>query len=212
MQVLENTKREVEAKANTMSDFLRMEYLELVLKKFNDPEIMRYCYQELSKLYERRSMYTEAIKYLSKLKEICILQRERTDCLYKEAELFIRSGQYDRADMVFKEGIKDLNEKDRFEFKRKMVDLFTKEATTLEKVNKVSGALKIYERLINYLTDNEKNEVKKKMLIAYKKLGRVRESIELERQLGRDAPGFREELAPRNETLFDKRPQKYSWN
>jgi tetratricopeptide (TPR) repeat protein len=194
MQVLERSKKEVEAKANSMSDFLRMEYLELVLRKLNDPEVNRYCYQELSKLYERRSMYTEAIKYLGKLKEVCILQRERFDCLLKEVDLFIKSGAYDKADLGFKEAIKELNEKDRFELRRKVVEMFKKEAEKFEKGNKSLGALKIYEKLVNYVTDNEKIDVKKKMFVCYKKLGRVRESIELERELAREVPGFRAEL------------------
>ena len=197
MQVLERSKREVEAKANTMSDFLRMEYLELVLRKNLDPEVLRYCYQELSKLYELRSMYPEALKYLAKQKEICILQREKIDCVNKEIELSIKSGNFDRAEIILKDGIKDLSEKDKFEIRRKMIEAYKQEASKLESSGRNTGALKIYEKLVAHVVDNERTDVKKKMLVAYKKLGRVKESIEIERQLMREVPGFRGELVER---------------
>ena len=77
MQILERTKKEIEAKTQTMSDFLKMEYLELCIKKFLDMEIHRYCYEELAKLYEKKHMYSEALKYITKFKSICIMQREK---------------------------------------------------------------------------------------------------------------------------------------
>jgi tetratricopeptide (TPR) repeat protein len=194
MQVLERTKKEIESRANTMSDFLRMEYLENCIKKINDIEGLRYCYSELARLYEDRKMYPEALKYLSKFKEMCILQKERIECVKKEVELLIKAGFYERADGAFKEGIKELNESDRFELKRKIIEMYKQEALKLERFSRISGALKIYEKLTHYLTDAEKIEVKKKMLNAYKRLGHVRESLELERSLEREIPGFRKEL------------------
>lgn len=194
MQVLERTKKEVEMRASTMSDFLKMEYLESCIKKTNDPEILRYCYKELSILYERRSMFNEALKYIAKFKEVCILQREKMESESKEIELLIKSGSYERADLEFKEACKTLAEKDKFELKRKIIELYRKEAQNFEKFNKNAGIAKVYEKLINYLSDQEKVEAKKKMLVAYRKLGKVRESIELERQLMRDAPGYKGDL------------------
>jgi len=185
MQVLEKNKREVEARAKSMSDFLRMEYLESCVRKFLDPEILRYAYLELSKLYEARIMYTEALKYIAKYKELCILQRERTECIIKEIELFIKAGNYERADIAYKEACKDSTEKEKIDIRSKMVQYYKNEVMKFEKSAKNAAALKVYEKLILYVTEPERTEIKKKMINAFQKLGKIRESIELERQLNR---------------------------
>ena len=186
MQILEKNKLEIEQKAGKMSDFLKMEYLEECTKKFHDIEILRYCYSELSKLYEKRNMFSEAIKNMTKFKEFCILQKEKTECFKKEIELYIRNGNYERAEMVFREGIHELKDTDRLELKRKIIEAYKQEMARFEKANMMSGALKVYEKLAHHLVDKERNEVRKKMVIAYKKLGRIRESLELERELNRE--------------------------
>lgn len=186
MQVLERTKREIETKAASMSDFLRMEYLESCIRKFTDVEILRYCYQELSRLYEGRSMFTESLKYIAKYKELCVLQKERQLAILKEMDILVKAGYYDRADLAFKDAIREVTDRERFEVKRKIVDLLKAEAKKFEMSSKNSGLIKVYEHLVNYLTDAEKIEIKRKMIESYKKLGKVRESIEMERELERN--------------------------
>ncbi len=190
MQILETTKKEIEAKAQKMSDFLRMEYLESCSSKLSDIEILRYCYPELARLYESRSMYPEAIKYISKFKEITILRKEKNTALAKEMELNIKGGFYDKAEHVLREILKNVNASEGLETRRKIVELYKKEAEKMEKLSKYSGALKIYEKLIHHVTDTERLETKKKMLIAYKKLGRIKESLEIEKEIERDSRGI----------------------
>ena len=144
MQILERTKNEIEAKTRTMSDFLKIEYLELCSKKFTDIEIQRFCYKELAKLYENKFMYTEALKYITKLKGVCIMQREKVDCLFKEIELLTKSGYYEKADLSFREAVKELNENDRFELKKRITDAYYEEVKKLEKSNKFSIIINFY--------------------------------------------------------------------
>ncbi len=186
MQILEKNKLEIEQRAGKMSDFLKMEYLEECTKKFHDIEILRYCYSELSKLYEKRNMFSEAIKNMTKFKEFCILQKEKVECFNKEIQLYIKNGNYERAEMVFREAIHELKDVDKLELKRKIIEDYKQEMTRFENTNMMSGALKIYEKLVHHVVDRERNDIKKKMIIAYKKLGRIRESLELERELERD--------------------------
>jgi tetratricopeptide (TPR) repeat protein len=183
MQILEKNKREIEERAGKMSDFLRMEYLEECAKKFQDIDILRYCYSELSKLYEKRNMFSEAIKYTAKFKELCILQKEKVGCFNKEIELYIRNVAYERAEAVYREGIQELKDIDKMELKRKIIEIYKQEAEKFEKTNRMSGALKIYEKLVHHVVDKEREEIKRKMISSYKKLGKIREAIELEREL-----------------------------
>lgn len=185
MQVLEKNLSEIQQKAGRMSDFLRMEYLESCAIKFNDSLILRYCYQELSRLYEGRKMYSDAIKYIFKYQETLVSEVEKMNAMMKEVELLIKAGFYDRADLLIKRIIENSKESQKFEVRRKIVEMFKQEAARFEKESKFTPLLKVYEKLIEYLADAEKNEIKRRMVIIYKKLGKVRESLELERQMDR---------------------------
>jgi len=64
-----------------------------------------------------------------------------------------------------------------------MIETYKNEASNFEKANKNAGLLKVYEKLIHHLNRAEKTEIKKKMFVLYKRLGKVKESIEIERDL-----------------------------
>jgi tetratricopeptide (TPR) repeat protein len=185
MQILERTKGEIDAKVRTMSDFLKMEYLEKCLTMFRDPEILKYCYTELARLYEGRIMYSDALKYLNKLHALTVLSIDKFHIHEKEIELLIKAGNYERVPEVFKMAIKLVGEVEAMNLKRKIIKLYQMEAQKFDNSGKNLAALKVYERLIPLLTDHERNEARKKLLNIYKKLGRVRESIELEKMIYR---------------------------
>jgi len=183
MQVLEKTKEEIKTKAEKMSDFLKMEYLESCLIKNLNIDVIRYCYKELSRLYEKRKMFSEAAKYACKFQGVCINQKEKTNAQLKEIELLIKGGFYDNADMASKKLLSSLNEREKIIIKKIIISIYKIEASKLEISNKNSSALKIYERLINLVSEDEKNEIKTKLFILYKKLGKIKESLKIEKEL-----------------------------
>jgi len=191
MQVLERDKREIEIRVSKMSDFLKMEYLESCLKKFTDHEIQKFCTLELAKLYESKSMYPEAIKYIFKFQEITGNPAEKKKAAQKEIELLIRGGYYEKADAVVKKTAAIMNDIERMELKRNIIMSYKAIAERAEKSGRNAESAKVYEKLVNYVSDNEKNEIKRKLLDSYKKLGKIRESIELEHDLER-VPGNNE--------------------
>lgn len=185
MQVLERNRKEIEERARTMSDFLKMEYLELCIRKINDADALRYCFSELSKIYESKSMYPEAIKYIIKFQETCSTQSEKNKAMQKEIELLIKAGFYERADLALKELIKHVSEGEKLGIKRTVIELYAQLMKKYEISGRNSELIKIYSRLVNYLSDRDRDEIKKKMVISLKKVGKIRESIELEKELQR---------------------------
>ena len=186
MQILERTKDEVIKKAEKMSDFLRMEYLENCSKKFIDKEILRYCFLELARLYERNVMYPDAIKYLARYEEVAATGREKIQAYQKEIELLIKAGLYDRIEFSLKKAKDIALPKEILEIEQKTHQLLKDEAAKYDKLNKYSPATKAYEKLLQFSKNqDEKTEIKRRLVYLYNKLGRVRESIELERELNR---------------------------
>lgn len=183
MHILEKTKEEIITKVNSMSDFLKMEYLERCINKFNDPDILKYVYTQLAQLYEQRVMYADALKYLGKLQGITNTFPEKYAIYEKEIELLIKGAYYDRAPNVYKMAIKSMNEIQAMNLRRKIIQWYQREAQKYENTHKSVAALKVYERLIPLLTDAEKTEARKKLLALYKNLGKIKESIELEKMI-----------------------------
>ena len=185
MQILERSKSEIIAKAERMSDFLKMEYLENCTKKFSDADIQRYCFLELSKLYERNVMYPDAIKYLARYEEICPTNREKLLAYIKELEILIKGGLYDRVEFVYKKAKDISTPRELIDLDLRISHLYHEEAEKFDKLNKYTPALKVYERLLVLAKGEEKIEIKKRLAYLYNKLGRVREAIEMERDLKR---------------------------
>lgn len=185
MQILEKNKEEVQKKAESMSDFLRMEYLENCSRYFKEPDILIYSYKELAKLYERRSLYSDALKYLGKLHEFCKQNKDKINVYLKETELLIRGGYYDNAQGAYKSALKISNSVEKYEIKKEMVNILVREINRLEKEKRNVKLQKVYEMLMPFLSDKERTVIRKRLVIIYQKLGKVRESIEIEKTITR---------------------------
>jgi tetratricopeptide (TPR) repeat protein len=190
MQVLEKDKKEIEIRASKMSDFLRMEYFETCLRKFTDSEIQKLCCMELAKLYENKHMYPEAVKYIFKFQEITGNPIEKKKAMLIEVELLIKGSYYDKAESVIRKAMSILNEQERFELRRNVIRLYSEIAGRFEKSGKNSELIRIYERLVNYVVDKERIDIKKKMAESLRKIGRIRESMEIDKELERYSPEF----------------------
>lgn len=183
MKVIEKTIPQIENKLKTMSDFLKMEYLEECSKQNIDLNIKRFCNQELSKLYTGRNMFSEAAKNISSVAEMAATYKEKINAYMAEAELWIKSGDYEMAEEAFRKSLAYGNTKEKQEMKEAFKALFLKQALMHEKANKNSNALKIYEKLLHMADDKEKLEIKKKILPLYGKLGKIREYTLLKGQM-----------------------------
>lgn len=182
MQILEKTKEEIVNKANTMSDFLKMEYLESCSQKFNNTETLKYCFSELVNLYESKSMYSDSLKYLSKLRSVSN-PKEEFSIYKKEIVLFIKSGNYDKVLGCYKEAVKITNEINGLDLRREIINIYRVEADKLELQKRYANLVRLYEKLVIWLNDFEKNEVLKKLSVAYQKTGKIRESIGLDKRI-----------------------------
>jgi tetratricopeptide (TPR) repeat protein len=184
MIIQEKSRAEVEAKLGMMSDFLKMEYMENCIKQHRDFEIKKFCHQKLADLYAGRNMFLEAARNASSAAELAATFKEKIGAYMKEVELWIRAGQFDRADEAFRKALVTGNTQEKFEMKRKIIELYREQARFYEKSGKQTHALKVYQRLIEMLGDEqEKYEVKKRMLELYKRLGKIREYSVLSAQL-----------------------------
>lgn len=183
MQTKERTRQEIEARLKSMSDFLKMEYLENCLKKDIDFDAKKFCHLNLVELYEGRSMYLEAARNIARVAEIAVTFKEKINAYMRETELWIKAAQYDRADEAFRKALASGNTREKEEMKSSVKEFYKNQALAYEKANRNGNALTIYEKLLTIAKDEENIDVKKKLLALYKRLGKIREYTLLKSQL-----------------------------
>lgn len=183
MLVQEKTRGEIEQKLGMMSDFLKMEYLESCIKQYREFDIKKFCNQELANLYAKRNMFLEAARNAAAAAELTATFKEKVQAYMKETELWIKAGQYERADEAFRKAQASGNTMEKFEMKRAIKELYKKQAQAYERALRNANALKVYQKLIELADEQEKIEVKRKILDLYKKLGKIREYSVLQAQL-----------------------------
>jgi len=185
MKVFEKTMPEIEAKLKTMSDFLKMEYLEECSKQKIDLTIKKFCNQELAKLYEARKMFPEAAKNMNSVAEMAVTYKDKVQAYMAEIGLWIKAGSYELADESLQKAVACCNAREREELKKTVIDVYKNQALAHEKANKNSNALRIYEKLLHMTSESEKLEIRKKILPLYKKLGKIHEYTVLNEQIGK---------------------------
>ena len=183
MQIKEINKAEIETKAATMSDFLRMEYLEECHKHIKSIDVKKFCHFELAKLYDARGMFSEAARNMKSVNDFALTFKEKMQNFVKEAEMWIKATQYDRADEAFKKALTCGNTRDKEEIKKSVKEFYKKQAAIFEKADRRANALKVYERLIEIADENEKPAIKEKLFSFYSKLGKIKEAMALQGQV-----------------------------
>lgn len=183
MIIQEKTRGEVEQKLGMMSDFLKMEYLENCIKQHRDFEIKKFCNMKLAGLYENRNMFLEAARNMTAAADMAVTFKEKAQAYMQETGLWIKAGQYERAEEAFRKALASGNTQEKFEMKRSIKELYKKQALSLEKSGRNTNALKIYQKLLEMSDDAEKTGVKNKLLELYKRLGKIREYSVLKAQI-----------------------------
>jgi len=185
MQILEKTRTEIENKINTMSDFLKMEYLEECSKQNMDLAIKKFCNEKLAELYEVKKMFSEAAKRVESVAEMASTYKDKIQTYINESRLWIRGGDYERADECLQKALACASAREREGIKKTVIEIYKAQAQVFAEQNRNSYALKIYEKLLHIVSDDEKADIKKKILPLYKKLGKIREYTILSEQISK---------------------------
>ncbi|MEM3405880.1 MAG: hypothetical protein QW117_02840 [Candidatus Pacearchaeota archaeon] len=174
------TIQEIDEKLKTMSDFLKLEYLEEISKKQNSLEVNKYVRKKLAELYANKGMYSNAARHYEVLAELSVTFKEKIEAYLKEVEMWIKASDYVTADDILKRALSNANSSEKEKIKKTVKEMYKNQALFYEKRNERNKALKIYEKLYSIETDsNEKELLKNKLLELYEKTGKVREYMSL---------------------------------
>ncbi len=179
-KIQERTRQEIEAKLSKMGDYVKMDYLQRALTSGLDFDTRKFVLLNLSKLYEERGMYLESGKMMKNAAEINVTYKAKMTDFMKSVELYIRSGNYAEADVIFAQALVLGTDKEKTELKMQMRNYYLTCARAYNKADKRSLAKKSYEKLLTLdVGVDEKKQIQKELLVLYEKLGNIREYYKL---------------------------------
>ena len=180
------TRREIEANLTKMGDYVKMHYLQTSLKQHIDFDTRKFVLGKLSALYESRAMFADSAKLMKDSANINTTFGGKMSDFVKSAELFIKAGNFNEADLCFDMAIGCAENSQKNAIRNIKKGYYINLAKTYEVKNKRRNALEVYEKIRTLeLDQNEKIEIEKSILDLYEKLGKVRDYMDLKSRMER---------------------------
>jgi tetratricopeptide (TPR) repeat protein len=177
------SKSEIEQELEGKGNFVQIDHLTYFLKENLTLDMKKFICIKLATLYEKVGMLTEAAKMYESAGIISIAFTEKMKHFVKEAELYIKTGSFDRADEAMKKAMGQANSIEKQNIYTSIKEFYKRQAEVYEKELRRNHAAIIYEKLLEMkISDQERKEIKEKLLVLYDKLGKRDEYLLLERK------------------------------
>lgn len=176
------TRREVEAKIAGVGDYVKMDYLQSLLKKNIDFDTRKFVMKTLSGIYEQRGMFNDAAKLINGSAEINTTYQGKIEDYSRAMELYVKGGSYDESDVAFTKALACCNTAQKNTLRAKRKSLFQGQVKMNLDRDKRTQAMKACEKFLSLdLTPSEREEAQKTLTNLYEKLGRIREFYAMKR-------------------------------
>ena len=178
------TEAEIMKKFSTfMSDELKAEFIENCLKKKLDSSVKKNIHIKVADIYDRKKWYTNAASHISAAISCTDIYREKMGLFMKLGQLNIKDNKHIMARDAFKSAMDYANSGEKKKISDDIKNLYLSGASSLDANGKWTKAALIYEYSLDLLTDAEKKAVKQKLVILYEKLGRVKDSMRMKKEI-----------------------------
>jgi len=178
------TEAEIMKKFSTfMSDELKAEFIENCLKKKLDSSVKKNIHIKVADIYDRKRWYTNAASHISAAISCTDIYREKMNLYIKLGLLNIKDNKHIMARDAFKAAMDYAGSEDRKKIGTDIKNLYLNEASSLDANGKWAKAASIYEYSLDLLTDAEKKAIKQKLVVLYEKLGRIKDSMRMKKEL-----------------------------
>jgi tetratricopeptide (TPR) repeat protein len=180
----EMNKEEIEREFAGKGDYVLIDNITRFLKENVPQDTRRVAYLKLVGIYERRNMFFEAADIYKKLSEIALKSFDKNDYLIREADCYIKSGMFEKADAAIariSDGVKQ-TEKNRIMLY--IAQAYKKQAEVYEKEKRRNKAMKTYEKLLTMnIPEDEKSEINQKLSGLYRELGMIDEYMKIKSKI-----------------------------
>lgn len=176
-------KEEIDNALRGKGDFVKIDELSDLLKQHISPGLRKIVSQELSDIYGRRCMYTDAGKMCENVALACTALSEQVQWYLKACIYYLQAGAFDRVDQVKRKISSEGTPADQRYFMLELKAHFSRQAKEYEEKRRQRHAMTIYEHLLEMnLNEEERAYVKERLMVIYEKLGKVREFLALKKE------------------------------
>ncbi len=180
------TKTEIEQELKGKGDFVQIDNLSRFLKEQIAMDTKKFVFLKLAVLYEKAKMLNDGAKMYGNAAELSMAFTEKIKNYMKEAELYVKSGAFDRVENAMKKAIGQANSKEKEDIYASVKMFYKEQAKACESELRRNQAVKFYEKILEMrVSELERMEIKEKLLELYKKLGKLHEYRALEKGLGK---------------------------
>ena len=173
-------KTEIESFLNGKGEFIQIDYLNRYLKLMPPIEMRKFAYLKLAEIYGQKRMFFDAAKAYKEVGNNCLNTKEKVGYCIKEAESYLKAGEFFEADKSIKKAILQAEVREKTEIASTFKQFCKEYAENLVKDFKSSQATKLYEKMLTMnLTETEKKEIKERLMNLYEKLGKFNEAKHL---------------------------------
>lgn len=172
------SKSQIEKEISQKGEFIQIDWLTRFLEEASPPrDVRRFVYEKLANLYEKKHMLRDAAQAYESMGMASIRYTDKIKYYIKEAEIWIKDGDFDKADKAMRRALHEANAVQKKEIYSEIKRLYFDQAKEYEKNLKRNHAVKIYEKLLHMgLEDKERQEVREKLIDLYEKLGRFKDA------------------------------------
>lgn len=196
------TRAQIEEDLKGNGDFVKIDHLNRFLKDADSLDTKKFILAKLANIYEAKGFFSDAAKNYDAAAEIVATFKEKIEFYMKETELYVKLGQFEIADAVFKKAYAFGNTREKLDCQAKYAQFYYVEAEKHEKAMRIRKAAEVYEKIYSMTSIEERRlEAKKKLLELYNKLGNMKEYNLLSGQTEKKANGKHKIQAGRFENL-----------
>ena len=170
------SRSEIEKELQGKGDFVQLDYLISFLKEDLPTDVRKFVMLKIAEMYERKMIFAEAAKTYNNLAVFSIPFAEKVRYHIKEAESYIKAGNFREADYATTKAMNQANTFEKNDIVSSIKQFYRKQAEAYEKDMRRNNASRMYEKLLELsTTDAEKRQFRTKLMDLYQKLGKFRE-------------------------------------
>jgi tetratricopeptide (TPR) repeat protein len=161
-------------------DFVQIDYLTRLLRENIPMDKKRHAYAKLGELYEKKRMMVEAAKMFNNIALLSVTYNDKIKNHVKEAELYIKGGDFFMADEALRKALKEATGKEKDNITKEVKEFYKLQGMVYEKEQRRNQAIKLYEKFLQMnISDAERQEIKTKLSKLYESTGRLKEYFTL---------------------------------
>ena len=170
------TRAEVESDIRGKGDFVQIDHLKRFLLKADNTDVKKFVLLKLAAIHEIHNFLGDAARNIDSAAEIALNEKEKKDLFMKEAELLVKSEQFDLADKTFLKALSYATIREKPEMQTMYLELYRVFGAQLDKEGKQRKALGVYHKLYSLNQPLDKRlEVKQKIMNLYYAMGNLAE-------------------------------------